>query len=395
MPARLLIPSTALLWGLQFAFLNPALALLLTTLFDASTAEVGWSLALYNASALVATTVIPARADRTGQYLKPMLVSATLTILLSALLAITTSLPLAVAALIVLGGPAGVGSTLLFAHLRHAGATQGQIINTRALFSVAWVAGPPIATFIIGTLGEHAVLAAIALIAALSIGATALLQARSSGAPPEEESAGTPGPEEPAVRGRTGVGVVVAAFVLLQAANASATSFMTVYVVQSLGLDVMWAGVALGVAAGLEIPALLIMARLSNRFSAQALLVSSCLIGVVYYAALFAVQSPTALIGIQVLNAWSFAAIAGTGLTLFQQIIARPGLATSLYMNARRIGAILSGPVIALGSATMLGQAGIFLVCAVLTLAGTVGTALAHRRPSVDRSEPATDRSRT
>lgn len=395
MPTRLLIPSTALLWGLQFAFLNPALALLLTTLFNASTAEVGWSLALYNASALVATTVIPARADRTGQYLKPMLVSATLTILLSALLAITTSLPLAVAALIVLGGPAGVGSTLLFAHLRHAGATQGQIINTRALFSVAWVAGPPIATFIIGTLGEHAVLAAIALIAALSIGATALLQARSSVAPPEEESAETAGPEEPAVRGRTGVGVVVAAFVLLQAANASATSFMTVYVVQSLGLDVMWAGVALGVAAGLEIPALLIMARLSNRFSAQALLVSSCLIGVVYYAALFAVQSPAALIGIQVLNAWSFAAIAGTGLTLFQQIIARPGLATSLYMNARRIGAILSGPVIALGSATVLGQAGIFLVCAVLTLAGTVGIPLAHRRPSVDRSEPATDSSRT
>lgn len=393
MPTRLLIPSTALLWGLQFAFLNPALALLLTTLFNASTAEVGWSLALYNASALVATTVIPARADRTGQYLKPMLVSATLTILLSALLAITTSLPLAVAALIVLGGPAGVGSTLLFAHLRHAGATQGQIINTRALFSVAWVAGPPIATFIIGTLGEHAVLAAIALIAALSIGATALLQARSSGAPPEDESAETPGPEEPAVRGRTGVSVVVAAFVLLQAANASATSFLTVYVVQSLGLDVMWAGVALGVAAGLEIPALLIMARLANRFSAQALLVSSCLIGVVYYAALFAVQSPAALIGIQVLNAWSFAAIAGTGLTLFQQIIARPGLATSLYMNARRIGAILSGPVIALGSATVLGQAGIFLVCAVLTLAGTVGIAVAHRRPSMDRPAPATDRS--
>lgn len=395
MPTRLLIPSTALLWGLQFAFLNPALALLLTTLFDASTAEVGWSLALYNASALVATTVIPAWADRTGQYLKPMLVSATLTILLSALLGITTSLPLAVAALIVLGGPAGVGSTLLFAHLRHAGASQGQIINTRALFSVAWVAGPPIATFIIGTLGEHAVLAAIALIAALSIGATALLQARSSGTAPDEESAEAAGPEEPVVRGLTGVGVVVAAFVLLQAANASATSFMTVYVVQSLGLDVMWAGVALGVAAGLEIPALLIMARLSNRSSAQALLVSSCLIGVVYYAALFAVQSPAALIGIQVLNAWSFAAIAGTGLTLFQQIIARPGLATSLYMNARRIGAILSGPVIALGSATVLGQAGIFLVCAALTLAGTVGIAVAHRRRSVDLASAATDRSRS
>src|SRR5699024_9336501 len=117
-------------------------ALLLTTLYSASTTEVGWALALYNASALIATTVIPARADRTGQYLRPMTVSAVLTVVLAAVLALVTSLPLAMAALVVLGGPAGVGSTLLFAHLRHAGATSGQIINTRAIFSVAWVAGP-------------------------------------------------------------------------------------------------------------------------------------------------------------------------------------------------------------------------------------------------------------
>jgi hypothetical protein len=38
---RLLDPSTALLWGLQIAFLNPALALIPVSLYDASTAEVG------------------------------------------------------------------------------------------------------------------------------------------------------------------------------------------------------------------------------------------------------------------------------------------------------------------------------------------------------------------
>jgi hypothetical protein len=39
---RSLGSSGALLWGLQFAFLNPALALLLVALFDATAAEVGW-----------------------------------------------------------------------------------------------------------------------------------------------------------------------------------------------------------------------------------------------------------------------------------------------------------------------------------------------------------------
>jgi SET family sugar efflux transporter-like MFS transporter len=60
---RLLVPSAALLWGLQFAFLNPALALLLVTLFDATPDQVGTVLAVYNASGFVASLVLPAYAD--------------------------------------------------------------------------------------------------------------------------------------------------------------------------------------------------------------------------------------------------------------------------------------------------------------------------------------------
>src|SRR5699024_6752720 len=142
MPQRLLIPSTAQLWGLQFAFLNPALALLLTTHYTASTTDAGCALAPYNASALIATTTLPARAARPGPDLRPLIVGAVLPLVLAAVLALVTSLPLAMAALVVLGGPAGVGSTLLFAHLRQAGATSGQISHPRAISSVAWVAGP-------------------------------------------------------------------------------------------------------------------------------------------------------------------------------------------------------------------------------------------------------------
>ena len=35
MTKRLLVPSSALLWGLQLAFLSPALALILTNLYGA------------------------------------------------------------------------------------------------------------------------------------------------------------------------------------------------------------------------------------------------------------------------------------------------------------------------------------------------------------------------
>src|SRR5687768_5065508 len=99
---------------------------------------------------------------------------------------------------------------------------------------------------------------------------------------------------------------------------------MSLYVTETLGLDMMWAGAALGVAAGLEIPALLLIGRLSYRFSDLRLIASGCVVGIAYYAAMVFVPGPVLLIGLQVLDAWFFAVVAGVGLTLFQQIIPRP-----------------------------------------------------------------------
>jgi MFS transporter, SET family, sugar efflux transporter len=178
---------------------------------------------------------------------------------------------------------------------------------------------------------------------------------------------------------RVGIGVIVAAFIALQAANSAAVSIMSLFVTETLGLDVMWAGVALGVAAGLEIPALLLIGRLSYRFSNLRLIASGCVVGTVYYAAMVFVSGPVLLIGLQVLDAWFFAVVAGVGLTLFQQIIPRPGLASGLFVNTRRLRAIVSGAVISFGSLTPLGYGGIFAVCAGLTVLALVAIAVAAR----------------
>jgi len=378
---RLLVPSAALLWGLQFAFLNPALALVLVALFDATPTEVGWVLAIYNASGFIASLVLPAYADRKADYLRPMLVCALLTLALAAVLASATSLPVAVIGLVVLGGPAGVGSSLLFAHLKHSGASPSDVVNTRAIVSFAWVAGPPLATLIIGAFGNRAILVAIAAVAALNVATTAamLTQRRAAAAgasEPTDEAAGGP----PVAR--TGVALIVAAFVVLQATNNAAVSIMALFVTHDLELGVVWAGVALGVAAGLEIPALLLIGRLNRRFSSLGLIASGCVVGIVYYAAMAVVSGPLALVAAQALNAWFFAVVAGVGLTLFQAVIPRPGLASGLYVNTRRLGAIVSGPIIALGSLTSLGYGGVFAACAVLTGVALAGIGLAARSTS-------------
>jgi MFS transporter, SET family, sugar efflux transporter len=212
---RLLVPSAAVLWGLQFAFLNPALALILVTLLQATAAEVGWVLAVYNASGFVASLVLPSYADRKEDYLRPMLVCGLLTLALTGLLALTTSLQIAVIGLIVLGGPAGVGNSLLFAHLKHSGASPSDVVNTRAITSVAWVAGPPLATFIIGWFGNRAILLAVGAVALLNIATTAAMLAQRSAAYPES-AAQTISTEDDRPMRKLGVALIVVAFNLLR-----------------------------------------------------------------------------------------------------------------------------------------------------------------------------------
>nr|WP_250037211.1 MFS transporter [Actinoplanes maris] len=255
----MVIPAGALLWGLQFAFLNPALALLLVTVYDAGPGEVGWALAIYNTGGFVASLLVPAYADRAGDYLRPTLACGVLTLALAGALAATTSLPVAVLALVVLGGPAGVGSSLLFAHLKHTGAAPGEVVRTRALVSVAWVAGPPLATAVIAASGARSILAAIAVIALLNIGTTAAMRAPKA---VEGDAAAQP---RAVLSGR--VIAVVVVFIALQATNSATVSIMSLFVTGRMGLDVAWSGVTLGVAAALEIPALLLIGKLSNRFA--------------------------------------------------------------------------------------------------------------------------------
>ncbi|MFC0676201.1 hypothetical protein ACFFF6_19825, partial [Brachybacterium hainanense] len=187
-------------------------------------------------------------------------------------------------------------------------------------------------------------------------------------APPADPGPAAPAQEQPIPLPRGGIALITSAFVLLQATNATGMTIMTVYVTQAMGLDLLWAGVALGVAAGLEVPALLGIGRLSQRFSLLGLLVTSCIAGVAYYVGLAAATGPVMLIALQLLNAWSFAGISGVGLPLFHQLIPRPGLSTGIYANTRRIGSIVTGPIIALGAWPLLGQRTIFVACAVLTV---------------------------
>ncbi len=334
-------------------------------------------LAAYNTSGFVASLVIPVRADRRADYVRPMLACGLLMLALAGVLAVTTSLGVVLVALVMLGGPGTVGTTLLFAHVRQSGASPSDVVNTRAVFSVAWVAGPPVAALLVGAFGDRAIPAAVAAVALANITTTTVMLR--AGTVSRDGPEGQPVDPDHAALSRSAVWLVVAAFVLLQATNATAVAVMALYVTQSIGLAVIWAGVALGVAAALEVPALLVTARLARRYSSLGLIASGCLAGAAYYGGVALVTGPALLLALQVLNAWFIAAVSGTGLTLFQEIIPRPGLASGLYLNTFRVGSILTGPIIVLGAATPAGYRGVFVGCGALTVVSFLVLTLVRR----------------
>lgn len=341
---RWLWPSAAWFWALQFAVLNPLLAVLLVTLYAATPSQVGWVLGLYNMGGFIASLVIPALADRTGDYLRPLLLCAIGGIGLVAVLALTTPLPVTVIALVVLGGPPGVGSTLLFAQLRHEGAPPAQVIRTRAIVSSAWVIGPPLATLSAGAAGTPAVLGLLAGISLINV-LTALLLLRRRGPTVGHDKTSRPRLLTQ-LRGWTRWALVTA-FVLLQATNIATVTVATLFVTHDLHAPIAWAGVVLGTAALLEIPALMIIGHLHERTSARTLLSTGWGAGVIYYGLAMLVHEPWQLLALQPLNAWFFAAVAGVGLTVFQETFPSPGLASGLFTNTRRVGAVLAGLLIA------------------------------------------------
>nr|NLI50910.1 MFS transporter [Propionibacterium sp.] len=370
----LLPAASALCWGTQFAFLSPVLALLLVGLYGATPTQVGAVVALSNAAGFLVQLAVPRYADPRQDYLRPMLVAGLGTLALTAVLASATSLPPVVLGLLLFGAPAGIGTSMLWAQLGHSGATPSQLMNLRAVFSFAWVAGPPVATAVMAAFGDRAVLVPLAAIGVLNVATTLALISRQRGAAGTARAA-------PAASGpgwsRRGIAAVFVAFVLLQATNTAAVAVLALYVTRQLRLDVWWAGVALGLAAGLEIPALVLVGRLVGRASTTALLAGGCLAGVAYYAGMTVAAGPVALLALQALNAAFYAVVAGVGLTWFQEVIPGAARATSLYSNSSRIAAVAAGPLIGVAGLEW-GYRGVFGAATAVTVAA-LGLILAVR----------------
>jgi len=254
------------------------------------------------------------------------------------------------------------------------------ISSLRSLLSLAWVAGPPLAAYIIGAVdfrGLFIVAAAMHVIVLL-----VLLRLRTTAGASEDRASG----RDPAAT----VGSVTAtagqllrtgaAFVLLQCAGTLGVMSMPLFVSVDLKSDVRHAGLILGLCAGLEIPLMLLFGALASRRTLRQLLLIGATIGVAYFVAMTFTEAVWQVAAAQILNACFIAAVTGLGISYFQDLMpTRLGRATATFTNTYRISAMLAG--LAFGPVQIAGYRSAYLIGTGLCALGL--TLLALTRPKV------------
>jgi SET family sugar efflux transporter-like MFS transporter len=231
----------------------------------------------------------------------------------------------------------------------------------RTVFSIAWVAGPPLAALLLSTGGWVWVYGAATLMYAVA----ALVAVRwltELGPVPATPDEGAPPPNRM-------LWLTAAGFTLLQCPLVLAVQALPLFISVELGGSPGQAGLILGLCAALEIPLMLAFGWLSTRIPLSRLILAGAVTGVLYYGlAAFATSVWQLAVG-QLLNALFIAAVSGLGISYMQDMLPQfPGRATTMFTNTFPIGAVLAGPLF--GISQQFGYRLAYVISATLCVLG-------------------------
>jgi MFS transporter, SET family, sugar efflux transporter len=404
-PARRLLPMALmfLVVGTSTAMVGPFLTLFLTDAVHATPLRVTAFLIAAPLSSVTVSTLLGRLSDR-RPVRRQLIIGAALAGLTGSL-ATSVIRDYWILLLLTVTATAAAGSLVpqLFAYVRTTVAGSGRAAMTtsslRTLFSLSWVAGPFVATILLGVGGfrlSYSVSAAMYALAALT--AWRLLPAVPSApspssapppsvpppsssappppsfAPPPSSSAPPPPSFAPAVPDapRRVILLTVAAFALMQCASGLGVQAMSLFVTTDLGAGIGSAGVILGVCAGLEIPLMLGFGYLTTRVPLRRLVLAGPLFSVAYTLTVASSQHVWQVAAAQLFAACTVAVMQGLGVSYVQEMLPRhPGRASTLFTNAFPAGQMMAGPI--LGVAQHVGYRAAYLTAAALAaLAFTV-----------------------
>ncbi|ECJ2552344.1 MFS transporter [Salmonella enterica subsp. salamae] len=240
----------------------------------------------------------------------------------------------------------------------------------RAQLSLAWVIGPPLAFMLALNYGFTVMFSIAAVIFAVSLVLIALMLPSVARVeqPVDAPLAQVNGWQDRNVR------MLFIASTLMWTCNTMYIIDMPLWISVELDLSDKLAGVLMGTAAGLEIPAMILAGFYVKRFGKRRMMIAAVAAGVLFYVGLIFFHSRTALLLLQLFNAVFIGIVAGIGMLWFQDLMpGRAGAATTLFTNSISTGVILAG-VIQGAVAQSFGHFAVYWVIAAISVVTLVMT---------------------
>lgn len=344
----------AFLSGIAGALLAPTLSLFLTTEVKVRPLWVGL---FYTVNAIVGIAVsflLAKRSDSRGDRRKLILLCCLMAVGNCLLFAFNRDYLTLITAGVLLSAIANTAMPQIFALAReYADSSAREVVMfssvMRAQLSLAWVIGPPLSFTLALNYGftvMFMIAAATFAICTLLVWFTLPSVPRAAPVEPGNVLAVTSSaPIAPvSVWRNRDVRRLFIASMLMWTCNTLYIIDMPLYITADLGLPEDLAGLLMGTAAGLEIPAMLLAGYYVKRFGKRNMMLFAVAAGILFYAGLVVFKFKLALMVLQLFNAIFIGIIAGIGMLYFQDLMpGRPGAATTLFTNSISTGVILAG----------------------------------------------------
>ena len=219
----------------------------------------------------------------------------------------------------------------------------------RALVSLSWSFGPPIAFFIATGYSFNSLFATCAIAYAIATFLTFFYLPHIPMDMTDTKISQKPN-DFVWYKDKQVILLFIATVLMFTAFSAYIIS-MPLYLTKELQADPKLPGLILGLAAFTEIPLMFISARMVKKIGLKILVIFGAYMLVFYLTALLFATTTFELLAIQILSATFIALVSNLGMILFQELLSSiPGQATSFYINACTAGQILGGAMISLSA---------------------------------------------
>ncbi|EHM40414.1 MULTISPECIES: sugar efflux transporter [Hafnia] len=363
----------AFLTGIAGALQAPTLSLFLTTEVKVRPLWVGL---FYTVNAIVGIAVsflLAKRSDRQGDRRKLIMFCCAMAVGNCLLFAFCRSYLLLISAGVFLAALANTGMPQIFALAReYADRSASEVVMfssvMRAQLSLAWVIGPPLSFMLALNYGFTFMYLIAAAVFILAI----VLVAFMLPSMPRTETTGEAVVIPTNAFGDKNVVMLFISSMLMWTCNTMYIIDMPLYITQDLGLPENLAGLLMGTAAGLEIPAMILAGYYVKRFGKRNMMLFAVAAGILFYAGLVLFKFKLALMVLQLFNAVFIGIIAGIGMLYFQDLMpGRAGSATTLFTNSISTGVIMAG-VLQGALAETLGHYAVYWLATALAIVALV-----------------------